>query len=130
MNIAEQTELLKRHVQRLEDLLHEWVAAAQSGGVYFGRVLQEPRPWRLREAITAALETRERWAKAEEEIRDLKSELEKARKTLEDCKKGITEELDRGYVLTMEPLAGVQWRKRWNNLLGKVEDALTNEVKE
>lgn len=33
-------------------------------------------------------------------------------------------ELDRGYVLTGEPLAGVLWRKRHNELLGEVEQAL------
>ena len=33
-------------------------------------------------------------------------------------------ELDRGYVLTYEPLAGALWRKRYNDLLGEVEAAL------
>lgn len=33
-------------------------------------------------------------------------------------------ELDRGYVLTGEPLAGTLWRKRHNELLGEVEQAL------
>lgn len=33
-------------------------------------------------------------------------------------------ELDRGYVLTYEPLAGALWRKRYNDLLGEVEQAL------
>lgn len=33
-------------------------------------------------------------------------------------------ELERGYVLTYEPLAGTAWRRRWNDLLAEVEKAL------
>jgi hypothetical protein len=41
----------KAEVSRLSSLLDEWISAAQSGGPTFGRVHQEPRPERLREAI-------------------------------------------------------------------------------
>jgi hypothetical protein len=33
-------------------------------------------------------------------------------------------ELDRGYVLTDEPLAGTLWRRRHNDLLGEVEQVI------
>jgi len=46
------------------------------------------------------------------------------RKTLELCKTQIQAELDRGYVLTHEPRAGEAWRARWNEVLGRVEEAL------
>ncbi len=43
------------YASRLRALLEDWISAAQSGGHRFGRVLQEPRPERLREAIAQAV---------------------------------------------------------------------------
>ncbi len=44
--------------------------------------------------------------------------------TLKKVKKHLEGELERGYVLTYEPLAGTLWRSRHNELLGEVERAL------
>jgi hypothetical protein len=38
--------------------------------------------------------------------------------------RAVKGELERGYVLTHEPLAGNAWRRRWNDLLTEVEKAL------
>lgn len=46
------------------------------------------------------------------------------RAVLKKVEKHLHEELERGYVLTYEPLAGNLWRKRHNDLLGEVEQAL------
>lgn len=46
--------------------------------------------------------------------------------TLREVADGIRGELERGYVLTYEPNAGLEWRRRWNGLLGKVESVLAD----
>jgi hypothetical protein len=49
---------------------------------------------------------------------------DRLRDVLRKVEKHLREELERGYVLTHEPLAGAQWRRRHNDLLGEVEQAL------
>lgn len=53
--MTERTEQAEKELARKGSLLSDWIAAAQSG-VNFGRMQQEPRPSRLREAIAQALE--------------------------------------------------------------------------
>lgn len=57
-------------------------------------------------------------------IAALRIALRRSTRVLQACATGIQEELDRGYALTYEPLAGQRWRNRWNSRLGEVESAL------
>jgi hypothetical protein len=45
---------VESEAKRKSALLYDWIATAQSGDNRFGRVMQEPTPTRLREAIAAA----------------------------------------------------------------------------
>jgi len=46
------------------------------------------------------------------------------RAVLKKVEAHLHEELNRGYILTDEPMAGALWRKRHNDLLSEVERAL------
>lgn len=58
------------------------------------------------------------------ELMKQRQELLDLRHVVKAAIKQIKEELDRGYVLTEEPGAGPAWRRRWGNLLGKLEGAI------
>jgi hypothetical protein len=75
--------------RRYKPLLSEWIAAAQSGE-HFGRMLQEPTPARLREAIASATENANRVQAAELRA----GLLETALRTLVDTHDGIGDALD------------------------------------
>jgi hypothetical protein len=68
--------------------------------------------------------TQERCNQLLEESRQLGRDNRALVKVLKACKRHIEAELDRGYVLTGEPGAGMMWRRRWNEVLGSVEAAL------
>lgn len=59
----------------------------------------------------------------------MRSQLYWLKRVASNAKVAVQLELDRGYVLTHEPNAGELWRKRWNELLGELEDALAREDK-
>lgn len=55
---------------------------------------------------------------------EMETKLRRMEHVLKKVAKHLQGELDRGYVLTYEPLAGTLWRRRHNDLLGEVERAL------
>jgi hypothetical protein len=71
--------------------------------------------------------TSERSSALLEEKRQLARDKLRLLTVLDSCRSQIEKELARGYVLTNEPLASLLWHKRWNDLLGEVEVALSRE---
>jgi hypothetical protein len=63
-------------------------------------------------------------ANASERANHAEGQAHRAERVLKKVAAHLQGELDRGYVLTHEPLAGSLWRKRHNDLLGEVEQVL------
>jgi hypothetical protein len=57
-------------------------------------------------------------------VERLELDARRMRIAIRDTKERVQHELDRGYVLTQEPGAGMLWRRRWNEALGALESAL------